>query len=67
MRRSEIPGFLLDPVQRASLSAELHTLADDIEKPAVDQYGTAGAVSRLEQARAERLRVWAREVESFES
>lgn len=72
MPRSTVPDFLRDPVQRAALAAELHTLADDLEpssEPVPDFEGGAlpVPVDRLTAARVGRLRTWADQVEGYGS
>lgn len=61
MPRSTVPAFLRDPVQRATLAAELHTKADDLDLPDDDGRGP----DRLTQVRADRLRTWAGELDDY--
>lgn len=56
--RTVLPTLLTDPVQRGSLAAELHTLADEAAAPC-DADGQGLEPTRLELARAARLRTWA--------
>lgn len=65
MPRSQVPAFLRDPVQRAELAAELHTLADQLTPNAPDFEGGTLPVDRLTVVRAARLRTWAGAVEEF--
>lgn len=61
MPRSQVPDYLRDAVQREALAAELHTVADSLEKTPEDGPGP----DRLTIARAARIRRWATETEEY--